>query len=70
MSAFGGKADIERDPSQCPLLTQSGHSQSNKIQCNIGILTSLWALIMNISNSTDDESAIRALIGAHFDGLK
>ena len=25
---------------------------------------------MNISNSVDDESAIRALIGAHFDGLK
>jgi len=25
---------------------------------------------MNISNSADDESAIRALIGAHFDGLK
>ena len=25
---------------------------------------------MNISNSTNDESAIRALIGAHFDGLK
>ena len=25
MSAFGGKADIERDPSQCLLLTQSGH---------------------------------------------
>ena len=25
---------------------------------------------MNISESTDDEGAIRALIGAHFDGLK
>ena len=25
---------------------------------------------MNISNSTDDETAILALIGAHFDGLK
>jgi len=25
MSAFGGKADIERDPLECPLLTQSGH---------------------------------------------
>ena len=25
---------------------------------------------MNISNSTDDESAIRALIGSHFDGMK
>jgi hypothetical protein len=26
MSAFGGKADIERNPSECLLMTQSGHS--------------------------------------------
>jgi hypothetical protein len=25
-SAFGGKADIERDPSECLLMTQSGHA--------------------------------------------
>ena len=25
MSAFGGKADIVHGPSECPLLTQSGH---------------------------------------------
>ncbi len=24
MSAFGGKADIERDPSECLLMTQNG----------------------------------------------
>ena len=31
MSAFGGKADINRK-SQCPLLTQSGHQSRNLIQ--------------------------------------
>ncbi len=25
MSAFGGKAEIKRDPSECLLVTQSGH---------------------------------------------
>jgi len=27
MSAFGGKADIERGIASCPLLSQSGHRQ-------------------------------------------
>ncbi len=25
LSAFAGKADVERDPSECLLMTQSGH---------------------------------------------
>ena len=30
MSALGGKADIKRDPSECPLMTQSGHLRASK----------------------------------------
>ena len=39
MSAFGGKADIERCCEESPLLTQSGHRQrdveSGKTQCMV-----------------------------------
>jgi hypothetical protein len=31
MSAFGGKADIERNPSECLLMTQSGHLINHKM---------------------------------------
>jgi hypothetical protein len=33
MAAFGGKADIKWSREKSPLLTQSGHSDDNKIGC-------------------------------------
>ena len=33
MSAFGGKADIERRGEESPLMTQSGHANSQFLRC-------------------------------------
>jgi len=52
MSAFGGKADIVHGPSECPLLTQSGH-QTPSPKTLAKTITSIvpWALISDIANT-------------------
>ncbi len=50
MSAFGGKADIVHGPSECPLLTQSGHV-FDRLDCfsNVGPIRQLFEIMRGTS---------------------
>ncbi len=42
MSAFGGKADLNHDPVECPLLAKSGHSNNPTATAQARSAPEIW----------------------------